>query len=57
MTSAYATCIQGMHNSNEGCSILLENTAGALNEEALQMLFVTAQETSMALCIRFAVQE
>jgi len=47
--------IGGMHNSNEGCGILLENTAGALDEEALQMLFVTAQETSIALCIRYAI--
>jgi hypothetical protein len=46
-----------MHNSNEECGILLENTAGALNEKALQMLFVTAQETNIALCVRYAVQE
>jgi hypothetical protein len=49
--------IQGMHNSNEGCDILLEKTAGALNEKALQLLFVTAQETNIALCIRYAVHE
>jgi len=53
----YGVRIGGMHNSNEGCDILLENTAGALNDEALQMLFVTAQETSIALCIRYAVQD
>ena len=49
--------LQGMHNSNEGCDVLLEKTAGALNEEALQMLYVTAQETNIALCVRYAVQE
>jgi hypothetical protein len=46
-----------MHNSNEGCDTLLEKTAEALNEEAVQMLFVTAQETNIALCIKYAVQE
>jgi len=48
--------IRGMHNSSEACDILLGNTARALNEEALQMLFVTAQETNIALCIKYAVQ-
>jgi len=48
--------IGGMQTSNEGCSILLENTAGALNDEALQVLFVTAQERSIALCMRYAIQ-
>jgi len=48
--------IGGMHNSNEACDILLENTAGALNEEALQISFVTAQETNIALCIKYAVR-
>jgi len=53
----------GLHNhdANKGCHSdilrLLENTAGALNEEALQMLFVTAQQTNMALCIKYAVQD
>ena len=50
-------CMEGMHNSDEGCKVLLENTAKALNEEALQVLFVTAQEKSIALCIRYAVRE
>jgi len=45
-----------MHNSNEGCNTLLETTARALNKEALQLLFVTAQERSIALCIRYAIR-
>jgi hypothetical protein len=48
--------MQGMHNSNEGCNMLLETTARALNK-ALKILFVTAQETNIALCIRYAAQE
>jgi len=47
--------IEGMHRSNEGCSSLLENTAAVLSEETLQMLFVSAQKTNVALCVRYAV--
>jgi hypothetical protein len=49
--------MEGMHNSNEGCNILLENTARVLDEKAVQLLFITAQETNIALCIRYAVRE
>jgi hypothetical protein len=46
-----------MHNSEAECDILLENTAKALNEEVMKMLFVTAQETNITLCIKYAVQK
>ena len=53
------TNMLGMHKSNEGlgCSSLLENTAVVLSEETLQMLFVSAQEANIALCIKYAVQK
>ncbi|KAF8120798.1 hypothetical protein EV363DRAFT_1438259, partial [Boletus edulis] len=48
--------IKDMHkSSNEGCSKLLDVTTNALNEEALQMLLVSAQEVNIALCVRCAV--
>jgi len=55
----YSVWIEGMHKSSEKskCDMLLATTAGTLNEEALQMLFVTAQETNIALCIKYAVQK
>jgi len=53
----YSVRIGGMHNSNEGCNTLLESTARCLNEEALQLLFVTAQETNIGLCVRYAVED
>jgi len=53
----YNIRMAGMHNSNEGCNMLLETTARALNEKALQMLFVTAQEINITLCIKYAVQD
>ncbi|KAF8126026.1 hypothetical protein EV363DRAFT_1586114 [Boletus edulis] len=50
--------IKDMHrSSNEGCSKLLDVTTNALNEEALQMLLVSAQEVNIALCVRCAVRE
>ena len=49
----------GMHKSHEGlgCSSLLENTAVVLSDETLQQLFVSAQETNLALCIKYAAQQ
>ena len=51
------TNMLGLHRSKEGCNSLLESTAAVLSEETLQMLFVLAQETNIALCIRFAARE
>jgi hypothetical protein len=51
------TNMLGMHRSNEGCSSLLESTAAVLSDETLQLLFVSAQETKLALCITYAAQQ
>ena len=45
-----------MHKSSEGCNSLLESTAAVLDEETLQMLLVSAQETNMLLCLKYATQ-
>ena len=47
----------GMHKSNEGSNKLLEVTAAVLSEETLQMLLVSAQETNLALCVKYATRE
>ena len=47
----------GMHRSNKGCSTLLEITAAVLSDETLQMLFVSAQEANIALCITYAARK
>ncbi|KAG9314888.1 hypothetical protein JVU11DRAFT_3990 [Chiua virens] len=44
-----------MHKFNEGCKIVLEKTAAALNDESLQMLFVTTQSANIMLCVKYAV--
>jgi hypothetical protein len=51
------TNMLGMHRSNEGCHNLLESTAAVLSDETLQLLFVSAQETNLALCIKCAAQQ
>lgn len=45
-----------MNESDEGCNILLEETAAALSNESLQMLLVSAQEKNIQLCIGYAVK-
>ena len=45
-----------MHKFDSGCQLLLERTVAALNEEALQMLLVTAQSKNMMICIVYAVE-
>ena len=53
------TNMLGMHKSNEGlgCNSLLENTTVVLSEETIQMLFVSAHETNLALCIKYAAKK
>ena len=51
------TNMPDMHKSIEGCHSLLETTATTLSEETLQMLFVSAQETNIALCMKYAAKQ
>ena len=44
-----------MHKSDNGCQVLLERTARALTEEAMQMLLITTQHSNMLLCIKYCV--
>ena len=45
-----------MNTFDIGCTILLEQTAAALNNKSLQMLLVSAQERNIMLCIEYAVK-
>ena len=47
----------GMDKSSEGCKSLLEHTTNVLDEGALQMLLVSAQETNIGLCIKYAARQ
>ena len=45
-----------MHENNANCGPLLEMTATALDEVALQLLLVSTQKTNLHLCIEWAVK-
>jgi len=46
-----------MEKDNADCGPLLECTTGALDEEAMQMLLISTQQTNLALCIKYAVEK
>ncbi|KAG9309989.1 hypothetical protein JVU11DRAFT_10023 [Chiua virens] len=48
--------LKDLQKSEEGCQLLLERTVMALNEEALQKLLVTTQQTNIMLCIEYALR-
>jgi len=50
-------CIVEMEKDNADCGPLLECTTGALDEEAMQMLLISMQQTNLALCIKHAVEK
>ena len=45
-----------MHENGADCGPLLEMTATALDEVALQLLLVSTQQTNLHLCIEWAVK-
>ncbi|KAG9314853.1 hypothetical protein JVU11DRAFT_3950 [Chiua virens] len=48
--------LRDLNKSDQECKLLIEMTVRALDEEALQMLLVTAQHTNIMLCIEFAME-
>ncbi|KAL4078844.1 hypothetical protein V8B97DRAFT_2021193 [Scleroderma yunnanense] len=48
--------LANMHKKSAKCGPLLEVTATALDEETLQLLLVSTQETNLHLCIEWAVK-
>ncbi|KAI6157158.1 hypothetical protein BKA82DRAFT_796802 [Pisolithus tinctorius] len=48
--------VKEMHEETADCTSLMQCTTNALNEEELQMLLVSTQRSSIALCIEYAVQ-
>ena len=45
-----------VHENNADCGPLLEMTASALDEVALQLLLVSTQQTNLHLCIEWVVK-
>ncbi|KAI5994103.1 GTP-binding protein [Pisolithus orientalis] len=49
--------LQKMHQESADYSALMQCTANVLNEEGLQRLFISTQQSSIALCVQYAVQK
>jgi hypothetical protein len=48
--------IKGMDGENADCTELLDCTAAALDDEMLQILFVSAQQANLDLCVHYATE-
>ncbi|KAI6110747.1 hypothetical protein EDD17DRAFT_1482770 [Pisolithus thermaeus] len=48
--------LQKMHEDNANCTALIQSTTNVLNEESLQKLLISTQQSSIALCIEYAVK-
>ncbi|KAI5993253.1 hypothetical protein EDD15DRAFT_2367525 [Pisolithus albus] len=49
--------VQKMHEEGADCTGLVECTTNAMSEEGLQRLLISTQQSSMALCIEYAVKK
>ncbi|KAG1883898.1 uncharacterized protein F5891DRAFT_1167982 [Suillus fuscotomentosus] len=49
-------CLPNMDKDSADCGILVEHTAGTLDNEVLQQLFVSTQQTSMEICMKYGVE-
>ncbi|KIO04240.1 hypothetical protein M404DRAFT_143745 [Pisolithus tinctorius Marx 270] len=49
--------LQKMHQEGADCSALMDCTANVLNEEGLQRLLISTQQSSIALCVQYAVHK
>ncbi|KAI6132631.1 GTP-binding protein, partial [Pisolithus croceorrhizus] len=49
--------LQKMHEEKADCTTLMQCTADALNEETLQSLLISTQQSSIAICVEYAVQK
>ncbi|KAG2751841.1 GTP-binding protein [Suillus brevipes Sb2] len=49
-------CLPNMNKDDADCGSLIERTAGTLDNEVLQQLFVSTQRTNLDLCMKYAVE-
>ncbi|KIN98348.1 hypothetical protein M404DRAFT_158119 [Pisolithus tinctorius Marx 270] len=49
--------LQRMDQESADCSSLMQCTANILNEEGLQRLLISTQQSSIALCVQYAVHQ
>jgi hypothetical protein len=46
-----------MDKDGADCGPLIERTAETLNDDTLKQLFVSTQQTTLELCMRYAVEK
>ncbi|KAG1838742.1 hypothetical protein C8R48DRAFT_666756 [Suillus tomentosus] len=49
-------CLSNMEKDDADCRTLIERTAGTLDNEVLQQIFVSTQQTNLEICMRYAVE-
>ncbi|KAG2114991.1 GTP-binding protein [Suillus cothurnatus] len=49
-------CLPNMDKNDAYCGLLIERTAGILDDEVLQQLFVSTQQINLELCMKYAVE-
>ncbi|KAI6146884.1 GTP-binding protein [Pisolithus tinctorius] len=49
--------LEKMDQSNADCNALMQCTANVLNEESLQRLLISTQQSSITLCVEYAVEK
>ncbi|KAI6041010.1 GTP-binding protein [Pisolithus marmoratus] len=49
--------LQKMHQEDADCTPLMECTANVLNEEGLQRLLISTQQSSIGICVKYAVNK
>ncbi|KAG2038266.1 era-like GTP-binding protein [Suillus americanus] len=50
-------CLPNMDKDDADCGSLIERTAGTLDNDVLQQLFVSTQQTNLELCMKYAVEK
>ncbi|KAG2072247.1 era-like GTP-binding protein [Suillus decipiens] len=50
-------CLPNMDRDDADCGPLIERTAGTLDNDVLQQLFISTQETNLELCMKYAVEK
>jgi GTP-binding protein EngB required for normal cell division len=49
-------CLPDMDKDDADCGLLIERTAGTLDDEVVERLFVSTQKTNLELCMKYAAE-
>ena len=46
-----------MYKADANCNELIEQTAAAIDNDTLKLLFVSTQQYNLELCIKYAIEQ